>query len=177
MLRVTSAALAVLLCSACDGGSSSGKADAAAAAKKAPEAKAEDKSAEAAPADEPVASEPPPPSAAELDPLGQRFRDPPWFRPNMFGDKGTKVDFARSEANDAGLFKSHMIFELSEGLTKDDCSKMVTEKLASAVTLTAEEKPNDRIQLGGSTDRYDVTAMCGEADGKMRAYVSYEWTR
>lgn len=175
MLRVTSAALAVLLCTACDGGSSSAKSETAAAAAK-PDAKAESKADEPA-SSEPASSEPPPPTAAAADPLGQRFRDPPWFRENMFGDEGTKVGFARSEANEAGLFKSHLIFELPEGTDLQKCSSMVQEKLAKFTTLTPEEQPNDRMQLKGSTERYEVTAVCGEAKGKMRAYVAYEWTR
>ena len=188
MHRVTLAALVVLLCPACDGGSKpKPAAREAAAAKpetKAPESKvAEPATAEPATAEpataEPAASEPVTAEAvAAADPLGQRFRDPPWFNNNMFGDKGNRVDFARSEANEAGLFKSHIIFELADGTTVEDCATTVTEKLKDAVQLGRKDQPSaDRIQLEGSAERYDVTVVCGEGKGKMRAYVSYEWTR
>jgi len=172
MPRVTLAALAVLLCTACDGGAKP-KPAANEAAK--PEAKApEAEPATAEPAvSEPAATETP--DAA--DPLGQRFRDPPWFNNTMFGDKGNRVDFARSEANEAGLFKSHIIFELADGTTAEDCASTITEKLKDIVELSREDQPDDRIQLKGSSERYDVTAVCGEGKGKMRAYVAYEWTR
>lgn len=173
MLRVTTAAFAVLLCTACDGGAAKAKPEGGAAAK--PEAKA-DPAPTPATAEEPASSEPPP-AAEDADPLGARFQDPSWFRKEMFGDKAKFVDFARSEANEAGLFKSHVIFELAEGTTTDTCVEMVTEKLEGAVKLTVEEQPNDRKQLNGTTDRYDVTAMCGDAEGKMKAYIAYEWTR
>ncbi|MCR9159358.1 MAG: hypothetical protein ACE37F_08425 [Nannocystaceae bacterium] len=176
MLRLKTAALAVLLCAACDGGKAQPDAAAAKSASAEAQKPAEAKAAEPADAEsaEPAASEP---SAAEADPLGQRFRDPAWFRGTMLGDKGTKVDFARSEANEAGLFKSHLIFEMAEGTTVDDCVSAVTDALKDAVELSREDQPNDRAQLTGSTDRYEVTAVCGEGKGKMRAYVAYEWTR
>lgn len=167
MLRVTTAAFAVLLCTACDGGAAKAKPDGAAAAK--PEAKPEAKPAE------PASSEPP--AAADADPLGARFKDPSWFSKAMFGDEATFVDFARSEANEAGLFKSHVIFELAEGTTTDKCVTMVSAKLKDTLELTVEDLPDDRKQLKGTTDRYDVTAMCGAAEGKMKAYIAYEWTR
>ncbi len=174
MLRVTTAAFAVLLCSACGGGAAKAKPDGAAAAAK-PDGKA-DPAPDDATAAEPASSEPPP-AAAAADPLGARFQDPSWFRKEMFGDEATFVDFARSEANEAGLFKSHVIFELAAGTTTDKCVEMVTGKLEGAVELTVEDQPNDRKQLKGTTDRYDVTAMCGDAEGKMKAYIAYEWTR
>lgn len=173
MLRVTTAAFALLLCTACDGGSAKAKPDGAAAAAK-PEAKP-DAAPAGATADEPASSQPP--VAAGPDPLGARFKDPSWFRKEMFGDEAKFVDFARSEANEAGLFKSHVIFELAEGTTTDQCAALVTGKLEGVLELTTEALPDDRKQLNGTTDRYDVTAMCGAAEGKMKAYIAYEWTR
>lgn len=171
MLRVTTAAFALLLCTACDGGATKAKPGGAVAAKPGakPEAKPEAK------AEEPASSEPPP-AAADADPLGARFQDPSWFGKKMFGDEATFVDFARSEANEAGLFKSHVIFELPEGTSTDKCAALITGKL-EGVELTAEDLPEGRKQLKGTTDRYDVTAMCGAAEGKMKAYIAYEWTR
>lgn len=170
MLRVTTAAFAVLLCTACDGGPAKARPDGAAAAK--PEAKPEAGATAAGPA-----SSEPPPAAADADPLGARFKDPSWFSKTMFGDEATFVDFARSEANEAGLFKSHVIFELAEGTSTEKCATMVTGKLKDALELTVEDLADDRKQLKGTTDRYDVTAMCGAAEGKMKAYIAYEWTR
>lgn len=171
MLRVTTAAFAVLLCTACDGGSTKAKPAGAAVAK--PDAKP-DATPDATP-EEPASSQPP--EAASADPLGARFQDPSWFRKEMFGDEATFVDFARSEANEAGLFKSHVIFELAEGTSTNECVTMVTGKLEGAVELTVEDQPEGRKQLKGTTERYDVTAMCGAAEGKMKAYIAYEWTR
>ncbi len=176
-LRVTTAALAVLLCTACDGKNAEAPPASANAAEG--KAAAEDEAAETKAAEptasEPASSEAPP--AADADPLGARFQDPPWFRRTLFGDQGKDVDFARSEANEAGLFKSHIVFEMADGVTLDDCVSLTTEKLKSAVELTPQDTPDGRVQLTGTADRYGVTAMCGEAEGKMRAYVAYEWTR
>jgi len=174
MSRLTTAALAVLLCSACDDGSAKAKPEDAATPAEADAAEPAEVT-DAPASEEPASSEPL--SAAEADPLGRRFADPPWFRETMFGSAGKKVDFARSEANEAGLFKSHVIFELEEGTTKDQCVTMVVEKLAPTLELEQEDNGQGRVTLTGSTERYDVTAMCGEAKGKMRAYVGYEWTR
>ena len=76
-----------MLCAACDGGKA--QPDAAAAKPKAAEAKtpAADANVAEPAASDPAVSEPAP---ADADPLGQRFRDPPWFRGTMLGDKGTK---------------------------------------------------------------------------------------
>jgi len=181
MLRTTAALALLFVTTACDGGSPKAKPDAAAVKPADAQAKApaDAKAAEpAADASEPVSSEPPPPTAAEADPLGQRFRDPAWFTDHMFGDKGKKVSFARSEANEAGLFQSHVIFELEEGISAEDCASTLTEQLKSVVELKRTEgQPDDRLQLEGSAERYDVTIVCGEAKGTMRAYVAYEWTR
>jgi hypothetical protein len=173
MLRVTTAAFAILLCTACDGGSAKAKPDGAQAAAK-PETPPDAVAAEAA-VEEPASSQPP--AVEDADPLGARFRDPSWFSKEMFGDQATFVDFARSEANEAGLFKSHVIFELAEGTTTDKCTTMITGRLEGVVELTAKDLPDDRKQLNGTTDRYDVTAVCGAAEGKMKAYIAFEWTR
>lgn len=117
------------------------------------------------------------PSQAEPpDDLGLRFRDPPWFRKEMF-EGATAVNVARSERDANGLFKSHILFDMPEGTTTDSCAELAASKISSTVpTLERQVQDDGRIQLTGSTDRYRVTVICGEAKGVMKAYVGYEWT-
>lgn len=108
--------------------------------------------------------------------LGERFRDPPWFRKTML--EGAKaVDTARSETDEAGRFKSHILFELPAGSTVEQCADQVTEKIEGDVpNLERSEQGDGRLRIEGSTDRYKVIVMCGEAGGVTKAYVGYEWT-
>lgn len=109
--------------------------------------------------------------------LGQRFRDPPWFRKTMF-EGATAVDTARSELDEQGLFKSHILFELPEGTTAEQCVEQVLAKVSPTVPNLERGEPqaDGRLTVQGSTDRYKVMAICGEAKGKTMAYVAYEWT-
>lgn len=113
---------------------------------------------------------------AQTQDLGQRFRDPPWFRKTML--EGAKaVDTARSETDEAGRFKSHILFELPAGSTVEQCADQVTEKIKGDVpNLERSEQGDGRLRIEGSTDRYKVVVMCGEAKGVTKAYVGYEWT-
>lgn len=112
--------------------------------------------------------------SAEDDPLGRRFIDPPWFRKDML--EGAKaVNVSRSEADDNGFFSSHILFELPEGTTAERCAEMIIEKVEKTVPDLERTNEADRIKLTGSTDRYRVSSMCGEAKGVMRAFVSFEW--
>ena len=108
--------------------------------------------------------------------LGERFRDPPWFRKTML-EGSTVVDTSRSEADEQGRFKSHILFAMPEGTTTEQCADQVTEKVKDAVAnLERKVQDDGRINISGSTDRYRVSIVCGEAKGVMRAYVGYEWT-
>ncbi|MBX7079313.1 MAG: hypothetical protein K1X88_09025 [Nannocystaceae bacterium] len=109
--------------------------------------------------------------------LGQRFLDPAWFRKDMLeGAKAT--DVSRSERNEKGLFSSQILFDLAAGTTAEQCADQLQEKVGKDVTnlvRAPDEKLPGRLKLTGSTQRYRVTMMCGEAKGVMRAYVSFEW--
>ena len=108
--------------------------------------------------------------------LAQRFRDPPWYRKNLFPD-ATVTSTARSEANEAGLFQSHIVFELGSGATKESCAEHLQKTVGESVAnLKREDQPDGRIKIAGATDRYEVTLLCGEAKGAIRAYVAFEWT-
>jgi hypothetical protein len=137
-----------------------------------------------APPTEPVAeqkSEPagtPPPGDAK-DPLGQRFMDPPWFRKELFAD-AVKAKVNRTTRDEKGLFSSQILFDLPSSATVDDCVKTLMDKVGAHVPnlqKNEDAKIPGRIQITGSTDRYRVTMMCGEAQGTMRAFVSFEWTK
>jgi hypothetical protein len=119
----------------------------------------------------------PPDPAGEVKDLGERFRDPPWFRKTML--EGAKaVNTARSEADEQGRFKSHILFEMPEGTTAESCADQVTQQVETTVAnLERKTEADGRVNVQGSTDRYKVSAICGEAKGVMRAYVAYEWTR
>ncbi len=109
--------------------------------------------------------------------LGQRFLDPSWFRKDMLeGAKAT--DVSRSERNDKGLFSSQILFELAAGTTAEQCAEQLEAKVGKDVTnlvRAPDDKTPGRLKITGSTQRYRVTMMCGEAKGVMRAYVSFEW--
>lgn len=125
-----------------------------------------------------VASQAPVPSLQD-DPekaLGAHLADPRWFRKTMFGDAAKVLDTKRSQADDAGRFSSLIRFELPDmkpeacgdhlqGLVKDDVPN-----------LERKTEPDGRVQLTGNTDRYKLTFICGETEGKTIAYVSYQWT-
>ena len=108
--------------------------------------------------------------------LGAHLVDPRWFRKTMFGDKGKVLDTKRSQADAEGRFSSLIRFELADmkpegcadhlqGLVKDEISE-----------VKREPKPDGRIQLSGDAERYKITFICGESEGKTIAYVSYQWT-
>jgi hypothetical protein len=108
--------------------------------------------------------------------LAQRFRDPPWYRKTLFPD-ATVTSTARSEANEQGLFQSHIVFELKQGATMEQCAEHLEKSVGETVAnLSREQQPDGRLKISGSTDRYKVTLLCGEAKGTMRAYVAFEWT-
>lgn len=121
----------------------------------------------------------PPPTAPAADPgkdLGAQRVDPRWFRKTLFGDESQVIDTKRSQADDQGRFSSLIRFELPD-MTPEACADHLAEAVAKdipAVERTAEA--NGRIQLKGSTDRYSITFICGQAEGKTIAYVSYQWT-
>lgn len=118
------------------------------------------------------------PPAAPADPkgLGAHRADPGWFRKTLFGDKGKALDTKRSQADEQGRFSSMIRFELTD-MTLDACAQTLEDKVKPEVTnLERKEAPQGRIQLKGSTDRFTVTFMCGTAEGKTIAYVSYAWT-
>lgn len=144
-----------------------------------PDAKPDDAKAEVAKADE-AKAEPPPgahPDAGGGDALGRRFLDPPWFRKTIFED-AKAVDVKRTEADDQGRFSSQLLIDLADGTTSEQCAAHLEERVRPHVAnlARAEAKGDGRIRLDGSTDRYTVTFVCGDAKGVMKAYVAYAWT-
>jgi len=122
------------------------------------------------------AAGPPPAPAGSPKQLGQHLADPGWFRKTMFGDGAKVLDTKRSEADDQGRFSSLIRFELSD-TTVEACADHLQEAVASEVTnVQRKAEPNGRIQLSGSTAKYEITFVCGESGGKTIAYVSYQWT-
>jgi len=147
------------------------------------ETKVEEKSpppaveAKAAPA--PAADAPPSYPGDEADPLGKRFIDPTWFRKELFAN-ATSTKVSRSQRNEQGLFSSQILFDLPAGTTAEQCAQTLMDQVGKEVSNLAKSddpKSPGRLQIRGSTDRYNVTMMCGDAKGTMRAYVSFEWTK
>ena len=117
----------------------------------------------------------PPPSDAGQN-LGAHLADPRWFRKTMFGDEGKAIDTKRSQADEQGRFSSLIRFELPT-MTPEACADHLQKKVADEVSnVERKAQPDGRIQLDGSTDRYKITFICGQAEGKTIAYVSYQWT-
>jgi hypothetical protein len=114
----------------------------------------------------------------EADPLGKRFLDPSWFRKELFPD-ATAAKVSRSQRNEKGLFSSQILFDLKAGTTADQCAKTLMDAVGKDVAnlkQAEDAKTPGRLTLSGTTDRYRVTMMCGDAKGTMRAFVSFEWT-
>lgn len=102
--------------------------------------------------------------------------DPPWFSPAIF-PSGTVTKKGRSPADDQGRFTAQLLFTLPDGATLADCTDPIARATqAVAPTLEREEK-DGRVNLKGSAADYDILAVCGEAKGKMTAFVSYRWTK
>lgn len=141
---------------------------------------ADDGAAKAQPSEpaKPVADPPAPLPGDQADPLGNRFLDPSWFRKELFPD-ATAAKVSRSQRNDKGLFSSQILFDLKAGTTAEQCAKTLTDAVGKDVAnlkQAEDAKMPGRSTLSGTTDRYRVTMMCGDAKGTMRAFVSFEWT-
>jgi hypothetical protein len=127
----------------------------------------------------PAADAPPSYPGDETDPLGKRFIDPTWFRKELFAN-ATSTKVSRSQRNEQGLFSSQILFDLPAGTTAEQCAETLMDQVRKEVPNLAKSddpKSPGRLQIRGSTDRYNVTMMCGDAKGTMRAYVSFEWTK
>lgn len=103
------------------------------------------------------------------------LRDPSWFKPTIFAG-ATVVKQGRSPADDDGLFASQITLQLADGTTVEACVDHLSEVVGSDVPNLAVKNEGDRTSINGSTDHYSVTLLCGEAKGKMTAYISYRWT-
>jgi len=115
------------------------------------------------------------PATASND-LGLRFADPPWFRETMFPGAEV-VDRARSAADAHGRFKSHLVFVLAPESSVPGCMEQAHALLAPHVpTLQRNQLENGRERITGANDRYEISIICGTtADGRVRAYVGFEW--
>ncbi len=104
--------------------------------------------------------------------------DPPWFRLDLFPG-ATLTSSGRTQKDAQGLFSTQMLLTLPDGTTRDKCVDTLREALAPTLpTLEQKQDPKDgRVNLTGSNADYSVTLLCGEAKGKMSAYLSYRWLR
>lgn len=101
--------------------------------------------------------------------------DPPWFSPAIFPG-ATVTKKGRSPADDQGRFTSQILFSLPDGATLADCTDPIAKATQSVVPQLEREELGGRVTLKGTAKEYDVLAICGEAKGKMTAFVSYRWT-
>jgi len=103
--------------------------------------------------------------------------DPPWLRVDLFPG-ATVASSGRTARDSAGLFSTQLLLALPEGTSRDTCIETVTAAVGSAVpALERKGGPDGRVTLTGSNDDYAATLVCGEAKGKMSAYLSYRWLR
>ena len=108
--------------------------------------------------------------------LGAHLVDPRWFRKTMFGDAAKVLDTKRSQADEQGRFSSLIRFEVPD-MKPEGCADHLQALVKDDVPeVKRETKPDGRVQLSGNTDRYKITFICGETQGKTIAYVSYQWT-
>jgi hypothetical protein len=122
---------------------------------------------------------------AELPPAGPQLAnnrpnpvvpDPPWFSPAIF-PKATVTKKGRSPADDQGRFTSQILFQLPDGATIADCTDPLARAVEGVVTELGREEKDGRVTLRGPAGDYEVLFICGEAKGKMTAFVSYHWTK
>jgi hypothetical protein len=103
--------------------------------------------------------------------------DPAWFKADLFPG-ATITSSGRTQKDEQGLFSTQMLLSLPAGTTRDACVDTLQAAARTAVpTLEQQPAKDDRVTLTGSNDDYHVTMLCGEAKGKMSAYVSYRWLR
>lgn len=102
--------------------------------------------------------------------------DPPWFSPAIF-PKGTVTKKGRSPADDQGRFTAQIVFQLPDGATIADCTDPLARAVEGHVTAIDREEKDGRVTLRGPAGDYEVLFICGEAKGKMTAFVSYRWTK
>jgi len=108
--------------------------------------------------------------------LGAHLVDPRWFRKTMFGDTAKVLDTKRSQADEQGRFSSLIRFEVPD-MTPEGCADHLQALVKDDVPeVKRETNPDGRVQLSGNTDRYKLTFICGQTQGKTIAYVSYQWT-
>lgn len=108
--------------------------------------------------------------------LGGHMVDPRWFRKTMFGEAGKVLDTKRSQADAEGKFSSLIRFELTD-MKPEGCADHLETLVKDEIpAVKREPKPDGRIQLSGNNERYKITFICGEAEGKTIAYVSFQWT-
>lgn len=103
--------------------------------------------------------------------------DPKWFRVDLFPGAAL-TSSGRTARDEAGLFATQMLLTLPDGATREGCVDTLTQAVADVVPkLERQDGKDGRVTLTGNNDDYAVTLLCGEAKGKLNAYVSYRWSR
>lgn len=103
--------------------------------------------------------------------------DPSWFRSDLFPG-ATVTSTGRTARDEAGLFATQMLLALPDGSKLDGCLDTLSQAVAGVVPQVERLAGKDgRVTLTGSNDDYAVTLICGEAKGKLNAYISYRWLR
>lgn len=126
--------------------------------------------ADGAPADDGV-SDP-----GEDDPLGSRFKDPPWYTPDIIAHENI-IQNGRSEKHADGTFSSAIVLQLPTSTTPVDCLQTLVAKAEPhGLSFGEPEKGDDgRLTARAEDDRMRVTFVCGVAKGTPTAFVGYEW--
>jgi hypothetical protein len=103
--------------------------------------------------------------------------DPAWFRLDLFPG-ATMTSSGRTQKDEQGLYSTQMLLTLPAGSTRENCVDALHKAVSPSVpNLEQKDGEGGRISLNGGNDDYQVTLLCGEAKGKMSAYLSYRWLR
>jgi hypothetical protein len=97
--------------------------------------------------------------------------DPGWFRADLFAG-ATVIRQGHTRPDEEGQVAAQITLQLAEGATRDQCVATLQAAVIGDFTPELEEK-DGRIYLRGSTDRYTATLLCGEAKGRMTAFLSW----
>jgi len=100
-----------------------------------------------------------------------RRGDPGWFRADLF-EGATVIRQGHTRPDDEGQVAAQITLQLAEGATREECVAALQAAVIGDFTPEMEEK-EDRVYLRGSTDLYTATLLCGEAKGRMTAFLSW----
>lgn len=115
------------------------------------------------------------PAGGEVD--RARFPDPAWYSPALLEGASVKKQ-GHSAPRADGTFSSSLLLEAGPELSAEDCVSSIREKITDPVSWKETQSGADgRVTVRGDAERYYVTLVCGQVEGKTVASINYTWTK